>query len=205
MLDRVRQSHPEARLDGFSVQAMARRPAACELILGLSEDPQFGPVLLIGQGGSGAEVLRDRGPGSPPLNLRLAMAMLEETRVHARLRGGAGLPCADLGGDRPWPWCGSRPWWWRSPRSSSSTSIPLLADADGILALDARIRLRPGPGPGSSLKPRPELSTDLYPNFSPEPNSKPSPQTELRPCSPIFSPSRVRRVKGPLLSERAGG
>ena len=185
MLDRVRQSHPAARLDGFSVQAMARRPAACELILGLSEDPQFGPVLLIGQGGSGAEVLRDRALGLPPLNLRLAMAMLEETRVHARLRGGAGLPCADLEAIAL-ALVRLSSLVVEVPEIVELDVNPLLADADGILALDARIRLRPGPGPGSSLKPRPELSTDLYPNFSPEPNSRPSPQTELRPCSPIF-------------------
>lgn len=155
MLDRVRQSHPAARLDGFSVQAMARRPAACELILGLGEDPQFGPVLLIGQGGSGAEVLRDRALGLPPLNLRLAMAMLEETRVHARLRGGAGLPCADLEAIA------------LALVRLSSLAVevpeiveldvnPLLADADGILALDARIRLRlPGTPAGVDRQTQP--------------------------------------------------
>jgi len=155
MLDRVRQSHPTARLHGFSVQAMARRPAACELILGLTEDPQFGPVLLIGQGGSGAEVLRDRALGLPPLNLRLAMAMLEETRVHARLRGGAGLPCADLEAIA------------LALVRLSSLAVevpeiveldvnPLLADADGILALDARIRLRlPGTPAGVDRQTQP--------------------------------------------------
>lgn len=155
MLDRVRQSHPGARLDGFSVQAMARRPAACELILGLGEDPQFGPVLLIGQGGSGAEVLRDRALGLPPLNLRLAMAMLEETRVHARLRGGAGLPRADLDAIA------------LALVRLSSLAVevpeiveldvnPLLADADGILALDARIRLRlPGTLAGADRQTQP--------------------------------------------------
>ena len=149
MLDRVRQSHPEARLDGFSVQAMARRPAACELILGLSEDPQFGPVLLIGQGGSGAEVLRDRALGLPPLNLRLAMAMLEETRVHARLRGGAGLPCADLEAIAL-ALVRLSSLVVEVPEIVELDVNPLLADADGILALDARIRLRPGPGPEPS-------------------------------------------------------
>ena len=155
MLDRVRQSHPTARLDGFSVQAMARRPAACELILGLTEDPQFGPVLLIGQGGSGAEVLRDRALGLPPLNLRLAMAMLEETRVHARLRGGAGLPCADLEAIalalvRLSSLAGE------VPEIVELDVNPLLADADGILALDARIRLRlPGTPAGVDRQTQP--------------------------------------------------
>ncbi len=65
MLERIRQTLPKARIDGFSVQEMVRRPEACELILGLSEDPQFGPVLLVGQGGSGAEALRDTALGLP--------------------------------------------------------------------------------------------------------------------------------------------
>jgi acetyltransferase len=119
------------------------------LILGLSEDPQFGPVLLIGQGGSGAEVLRDRALGLPPLNLRLAMAMLEETRVHARLRGGAGLPCADLEAIAL-ALVRLSSLVVEVPEIVELDVNPLLADADGILALDARIRLRPGPGPGPS-------------------------------------------------------
>ncbi len=161
MLDRVGQSHPGARLDGFSVQAMARRPAACELILGLSEDPQFGPVLLVGQGGSGAEVLQDRALGLPPLNLRLAMAMLEETRVHARLRGGAGLPCADLEAIAL-ALVRLSALAVEVPEIVELDVNPLLADADGILALDARIRLRPEPNPSpqSSIEPAARSGTD---------------------------------------------
>lgn len=141
MLNRVRQSHPEARHDGFSVQAMARRPEASELILGLKEDPQFGPVLLVGQGGSGAEVLRDRALGLPPLNLRLARAMLEETRVHARLRGGAGLPSADLDAIAL-ALVRLAELAVEVPEIVELDVNPLLADAEGILALDARVRLR---------------------------------------------------------------
>jgi acetyltransferase len=141
MLNRVRQSHPEARHDGFSVQAMARRPEASELILGLKEDTQFGPVLLVGQGGSGAEVLRDRALGLPPLNLRLARAMLEETRVHARLRGGAGLPSADLDAIAL-ALVRLAELAVEVPEIVELDVNPLLADAEGILALDARVRLR---------------------------------------------------------------
>src|SRR3546814_1170128 len=46
MLSRVAAAAPEARLQGFTVQAMCRRPQAEELILGVIADPQFGPVML---------------------------------------------------------------------------------------------------------------------------------------------------------------
>ena len=51
-----------------------RRPQAHELIVGASEDPQFGPVMLFGQGGIAVEVIGDRALALPPLNLRAGRA-----------------------------------------------------------------------------------------------------------------------------------
>jgi acetyltransferase len=62
MRKRLKTLHPRARLTGFSVQEMARRPGARELIIGAATDPIFGPVVLFGQGGTAAEVIRDRAP-----------------------------------------------------------------------------------------------------------------------------------------------
>ena len=67
-----RAALPEARLDGFTVQQMVRRPLAQELIVGASVDPLFGPVLLFGQGGTAVEVIADRAIALPPLNRVLA-------------------------------------------------------------------------------------------------------------------------------------
>src|SRR4029079_12010875 len=67
MLRRLRQLRPEARLAGFTVQPMARRPEAQELIVGVATDPVFGPVILFGHGGTAVEVIRDRAVGLPPL------------------------------------------------------------------------------------------------------------------------------------------
>src|SRR3546814_2938113 len=50
MLKRIAEAMPQARLQGFTVQAMCRRPQAEELILGMVTDAQFGPVMLFGQG-----------------------------------------------------------------------------------------------------------------------------------------------------------
>ena len=55
-----RAAAPGARIDGFTVQRMVRRPRAQELIVGVAEDPVFGPVVLFGQGGTAVEVIGDR-------------------------------------------------------------------------------------------------------------------------------------------------
>src|SRR5690606_21259959 len=60
MLKRIAAAAPQARLEGFTVQAMCRRPQAEELILGVVSDAQFGPVMLFGQGGTAVEVIDDK-------------------------------------------------------------------------------------------------------------------------------------------------
>jgi acetyltransferase len=87
MVARVRSLQPQARLAGFTVQAMARRPQAHELIVGLATDPVFGPVVLFGQGGVAVEVMDDRAVALPPLNRVLAADLVGRTRA-ARLLAG---------------------------------------------------------------------------------------------------------------------
>ncbi len=142
MLDTVARRAPGARVDGFTVQAMVRRPGAHELICGVADDPVFGPVLLFGAGGTAVEVLADRSVGLPPLNLPLARDMIARTRVARLLAGYRDRPAADV-------------------EAVAATLVtlselvaalpevveldlnPLIADADGVLALDARIVVRP--------------------------------------------------------------
>ncbi|PKG49020.1 bifunctional acetate--CoA ligase family protein/GNAT family N-acetyltransferase [Halomonas sp. MES3-P3E] len=138
MLATLRQVAPEARLDGFNVQPMIRRPGAHELILGVAEDSVFGPIIMFGQGGTAVELIGDRVVGLPPLNPLLAQEMIQATRISRLLRGYRDRPAADL-------------------EAISLTLIklsqlisdldrvveldinPLLADASGVIALDARI------------------------------------------------------------------
>ena len=84
MLARVKSELPEARLDGFTVEPMISRPHALEIIVGMSIDPTFGPMMLFGAGGVAVEVLRDSVLGLPPLDTLLARRMIAETRI-ARL------------------------------------------------------------------------------------------------------------------------
>jgi acetyltransferase len=102
MSQRVAELQPEARLTGFSVQQMARRPGAFELIVGAREDPVFGPVVLFGEGGTAVEVIADRSVGLPPLNMALATSE-GLSRPPARRSGGdrAQLDPGRAPGDRP--------------------------------------------------------------------------------------------------------
>jgi acetyltransferase len=140
MLERVRRACPGARLEGFLVQRMASRPGAVELLLGLVEDPVFGPLIAFGQGGTAVEILRDTSLELPPLNTLLARRLMARTRVWQLLQGYRDRPAANihaivellvrLG-----------------QLASDHAEIreldinPLLVDSASIIVLDARLRV----------------------------------------------------------------
>jgi acetyltransferase len=140
MLERIRAKLPAARIEGFTVQEMAPVHEAVELIVGVAEDPLFGPVILVGHGGVAVEVIGDKALGLPPLNLHLAREMLSRTRVAALLEGYRGRRPADLDAIAA------------TLMKVAQLVIdfaevaeldinPLLALPDGVVALDARIRV----------------------------------------------------------------
>jgi len=87
--------HPEARIDGVTIQPMRKRPGY-ELICGAKQDRDFGPVVLFGMGGILTEVLKDRALALPPLNRLLAKRLMEETKVYRLLQGYRDIPPADM-------------------------------------------------------------------------------------------------------------
>ena len=153
----MRALQPDARISGFTVQPMVRRPHAQELIVGASVDPVFGPVILFGQGGTAVEVIADRAIALPPLNRVLARDLVSRTRVARLLAGYRDHPparidaicdvliavsqmLADL------------------PELAELDINPLLADGDGVIALDARLRVARAAGAGSGALRDPALS-----------------------------------------------
>jgi len=148
MRRRIRRERPDARITGFTVEPMHRSRAGHELIVGAFDDPQFGPVILFGHGGTAVEVLDDKALGLPPLNRALARDMIGRTRISRLLAGYRGLPPADL-----------------DAIAAAIVSIsqliidlpevieldinPLIADASGVRALDVRVRIAPPQRPGS--------------------------------------------------------
>jgi acetyltransferase len=146
---RVSKAQPGARLGGFLVQQMVRRPGGVELLAGLAEDPVFGPVVVFGQGGTAVEVIDDSAVGLPPLNPLLARAQMMRTRVWRLLQPWRGNPPAaidaigevliaigQLAAEHP--------------EICELDINPLLADAAGVIAIDARIRVAPARGAGAS-------------------------------------------------------
>jgi len=75
---------------------MVSRHDAAELLVGLSEDPIFGPLVAFGQGGTAVEVVHDTSLELPPLNGLLARRLMARTRVWQLLPGYRGKPPADI-------------------------------------------------------------------------------------------------------------
>ncbi len=86
LTDRASMLRPEARIDGVTVEHMVPSRAARELMVGVSRDPVFGPVISFGAGGTDMELMLDRALGLPPLNAFIIQTMIAHTRV-ARLMG----------------------------------------------------------------------------------------------------------------------
>jgi acetyltransferase len=122
------------------VQTLVQRPQAQELIVGASIDPLFGPVLLFGQGGTAVEVLADRALALPPLNRPLAALLVQRTRVARLLAGWRDVPAADIAAVERVLVAVSE-LLAAEPRITELDINPLLADAAGVIALDARVRV----------------------------------------------------------------
>ncbi len=140
MLERLRRDYPDARIDGVTVQEMVRRPGAHELIVGLNEDPQFGPVIVFGRGGKEVEVLGDTAVALPPLNDVLAQNMIEQTQVYQLLKGYRDEAPADMGAIRDaLTRVGQLATDFAEVKELDIN--PLIANGSGVVALDARIRV----------------------------------------------------------------
>ncbi|NTW36578.1 MAG: GNAT family N-acetyltransferase, partial [Syntrophobacteraceae bacterium] len=141
MLNCVRQACPEARLLGLTVQPVVRRLLGHELILGMIEDPEFGPAILFGHGGTAVEAIRDTSLALPPLNMHLAREVMSRTRVFRLLDGKGGAAPVDTDGialtlvKLAQLVC--------DVAEIAEIEInPLLAYSEGVVVLDARIRVR---------------------------------------------------------------
>lgn len=157
MLARVRRLRPQAVVQGFTVQTMVRRPQALELIVGSHVDPLFGPVILFGQGGTAVEVVADRAVALPPLNEPLAEALIDRTRIARLLAGWRDVPAADRGAVVQVLTTISQ-LLADEPRIGEIDINPLLADARGVIALDARVRVSaaaPGGAARFAIRPYP--------------------------------------------------
>ena len=94
MLARLATNAPGARIEGFSIQEMVRGEA--EVIIGANNDPQFGPIVMVGLGGIAVEILHDVALAPAPLCMSRARAMIERLRSAPLLQGARGRPPLDI-------------------------------------------------------------------------------------------------------------
>jgi acetyltransferase len=141
IMAKAKRAQPEAHIEGVMIQPMIVRYGARELILGIADDPTFGPVIAFGRGGTAVEVINDKALALPPLDMNLSRALVGRTRVSRLLPAYRDVPAvppdavpltlvklsqmvADL------------------PEIHELDINPLLADQSGVLALDARVGIR---------------------------------------------------------------
>ncbi len=138
MLETVAKRVPEARLEGITVQKMVDTRDAVEMILGIKKDPVFGTVILVGMGGTTAELFKDKRLEFPPLNEQLARQMVKSLQIYPLLTGYRGskpknidklievmIRLSYLAADYP--------------EIEELDINPLIVTPDDVMALDARI------------------------------------------------------------------
>jgi acetyltransferase len=178
----IRKSHGDEAFEGVTVQPMAPRDGV-ELLLGVHTDPQFGPVLTFGSGGSAVAALDDRALALPPLNRTLARRQMERTRIHQALRDDLSVDLAYL----------ETLLVWLSQLVTDQPAIacidvnPLLVSACPPLVLDARITLH-GPEVSEEELPRPAIRA--YPSqYVWETMLKNGTKVTIRPIRPEDEPA----------------
>ncbi len=142
ILAAIGQKHAAARIHGVSVQKMAR--PGVEVIIGISQDAQFGPVLMFGLGGILVEVLKDVSFRIVPLTKRDASAMIREIKGYPLLEVYRGQEAVDVANLEELILKVSS-FVEQHPEVKELDLNPVFAYSDGAVAVDARIVLATTP------------------------------------------------------------
>jgi acetyltransferase len=162
ILARAHMLRPQARIAGVTIHPMIFRPKARELIAGIADDSTFGPVVVFGCGGTAVEVINDKALALPPLDLKLAHELISRTRVSRILKAYRDVQAADenaialvlvklahLVAD--------------VPEVRELDLNPLLADQNGLIAVDARASVAPIETASRGPRDHPRFAIRPYP------------------------------------------
>jgi acetyltransferase len=138
MMERVARVAPEARINGVTVQKMARARRGREISVGVVTDDPFGPVIMFGAGGVMIELIADRAMELPPLNQFLARRLIERARIAETLGEWRGAGPADLGALEQVLLRVSE-MACALPQLREMDINPVIVDEHGAVAVDARI------------------------------------------------------------------
>jgi acetyltransferase len=138
LIDDVKRHVPDADVSAVTIEKMYRSSNGRELMIGVIRDPVFGPVISFGSGGTTVEVMGDSAVSLPPLNRRLAIDLINRTKVSKMLGKFRQMPAVDIDQlvsvllnvsamacELPW--------------LQEMDINPLIIDENGLVAVDARI------------------------------------------------------------------
>ena len=159
--DAVRHACPGANIEGVVVEEMYKSSSGRELLIGLSNDNVFGPIITFGSGGTAVEVVKDSALALPPLNRHLASDLIDRTKVGSKMLGKfRNMPPAnreaiiDVLLRISSMAC-------ELPHIQEMDVNPLIVDENGAVAVDARIRVA---YPKPSHAPYAHLAIHPYPS-----------------------------------------
>jgi acetyltransferase len=150
MMERVAGLQPNARINGVTVQKMARARRGREVSIGLVTDEPFGPVIVFGAGGTMIELIDDRAMELPPLNQFLARRLIERSRVAETLVEWRGASAIDMEALEQLLLRVSE-MVCAVPQLREMDINPIIVDESGAVAVDARIVIDHAPLAGSGL------------------------------------------------------
>lgn len=136
----IRRDFPGARIQGFAVEDMIKVKDGREMIVGLSNDPTFGPIIMAGAGGVATELLNDKAIDLLPIDHAQARALIARTRMSRLLAEYRNVPAADVESVADV----------LDAVSAMAVDLPdlleldinpLIVSAAGVIALDARARI----------------------------------------------------------------
>jgi acetyltransferase len=156
MVERVHRLQPKARINGVTVQKMARAKRGREIYIGLVTDDPFGPVIVFGAGGTMIELIDDRAMELPPLNQFLARRLIERSRVAETLAEWRGASAVDMDALEQVLLRVSE-MVCELPQLREMDINPIIVDESGAVAVDARIVIDSAPLGASGR------STNYYP------------------------------------------
>ncbi len=138
LVERVARLVPAARINGVTVQKMARAQRGREVSIGVVTDDPFGPVIVFGAGGVMIELIDDRAMELPPLNQFLARHLIERSRVAETLADWRGASAVDMASLEQVLLRVSE-MVCALPQLREMDINPVIVDESGAVAVDARI------------------------------------------------------------------
>ena len=138
MMQAVKRQQPNARINGVTIQNMARHRRGREIYIGLVTDDPFGPVIAFGAGGTMIELLNDRAMELPPLNQFLARRLIDRARVSETLGEWRGASAVDMDALEHVLLRVSE-MVCELPQLREMDINPIIVDESGAVAVDARI------------------------------------------------------------------